>query len=42
MGMDNVGKSKNPVIRLMGFFVSDDPGKTGPRGRDTQQAADYG
>ncbi|UCH96601.1 MAG: hypothetical protein JSV88_07060 [Candidatus Aminicenantes bacterium] len=32
MGTDKIGKNQNPVIRLMGFFVTHDPGKSRPRG----------
>jgi hypothetical protein len=31
MGTDKIGKSKNPVIRIMGFFVSRDSNKSRPR-----------
>jgi hypothetical protein len=31
MGTDKIGKSKNPVIRVMGFFISHDANKSGPR-----------
>jgi hypothetical protein len=31
MGTDKIGKSKNSVIRVMGFFVSHDPKKSKPR-----------
>jgi hypothetical protein len=31
MGTDKIGKSKNPVIRVMGFFISHDPNKSRPR-----------
>jgi len=31
MGIDHIGESRNPVIRLMGFFVAHDRGKTNPR-----------
>lgn len=31
MGTDDMGKGNNPVIRLMGFFVSHEPGKAKPR-----------
>jgi hypothetical protein len=31
MGTEKIGKSKNPVIRVMGFFISHDANKSGPR-----------
>jgi hypothetical protein len=31
MGTDKIGKSKNPVIRVMGFFISHEENKSRPR-----------
>ena len=31
MGTDKTGESKNPVTRIMGFFISHDPNKSKPR-----------
>jgi len=31
MGTDKIGKRKNPVIRVMGFFISHDTNKSAPR-----------